>query len=103
MTIKAVDEDELRQSRPSKEASGKRPDLTTNDPDLKTRIAWMYYVEGMTQEAIADRLGIKRLRILKILAQCREDGTVQIRINSKVGECVRLARELEKAFGFTRA
>ena len=76
MTINA--EDELRHSRSSKESPGKRPDLTTNDPDLKARIAWMYYVEGMTQEAIADRLGIKRLRILKILAQCREDGTVQI-------------------------
>jgi DNA-binding transcriptional regulator LsrR (DeoR family) len=101
MTINAVDEP--RHSRSSKESSGKRPDLTTNDPDLKARIAWMYYVEGMTQEAIADRLGIKRLRILKILAQCREDGTVQIRVNSKASECVRLARELEKIFDLTRA
>ena len=72
-------------------------------PTLKARIAWMYYVEGMTQEAIADRLDIKRLRILKILAQCREDGTVQIRVNSKASDCVRLARELEKTFDFTRA
>src|SRR5687767_7931029 len=66
-----------------KKSAGKRSDPTINDPDLKTRIAWMYYVEGMTQEAIAEKLEINRLRILKILAQCREDGTVQIRINSK--------------------
>jgi len=101
MTLKA--EDDLRHSRNSKRSSSKRSDLTTNDFDLKARIAWMYYVEGMTQEAIAERLEIKRLRILKILAQCREDGTVQIRINSQASDCVRLARELEETFNLSRA
>jgi DNA-binding transcriptional regulator LsrR (DeoR family) len=111
MTIKAEDETpHFRHSNgsvgrrsDSKKSAGKRSDPTINDPDLKTRIAWMYYVEGMTQEAIAERLEINRLRILKILAQCREDGTVQIRINSKATDCVRLARELEETFGLSRA
>jgi len=50
------------------------------DQDLKTRVAWLYHMEDMTQEAIAERLGLTRIRVVKLLAQCRRDGTVQIRV-----------------------
>lgn len=73
------------------------------DLDLKTRVAWLYHMEGMTQEAIAEKLAISRARVLKTLAQCRQDGTVQVRVTSKLSGCVALERRLEERFGLSQA
>jgi DNA-binding transcriptional regulator LsrR (DeoR family) len=75
------------------------------DPEeqVRTRIAWYYYFEGQTQAAIAQRLGMSRVRVNRILAQCREEGLVQIRINSKLTSCVARERALERAFGLSEA
>ena len=75
------------------------------DPDeqIRTRIAWYYYFEGQTQAAIAQRLRMTRVRVNRILAQCREDGLVQIRINSKLTSCVALERALERRYGLSEA
>lgn len=72
------------------------------DDQLNIRIAWYYYITDMTQQQIADRLGITRVRVNKALASCREAGIVQIRINSKLASCVNLELELEQAFGLSR-
>jgi DNA-binding transcriptional regulator LsrR (DeoR family) len=69
---------------------------------LKTRVAWLYHMEGMTQEAIAEKLEISRARVLKLLAQCRQDGTVQIRVTSRLASCVALERRLEQRFGISQ-
>ena len=68
------------------------------DQDLKTRIAWLYHMEDMTQEAIAERLGITRIRVVKLLAHCRRDGTVQVRVTGKLSDCMALERDLEARF-----
>ncbi|HSK40495.1 MAG TPA: sugar-binding transcriptional regulator [Arenibaculum sp.] len=73
------------------------------DDQLNVRIAWYYYITDMTQQQIADRLGITRVRVNKALAACRESGVVQIRINSKLASCVSLEYELERKFGLSRA
>lgn len=73
------------------------------DTDQKTRVAWLYYMEGLTQDAIAEKLEISRLRVLKILALCRQDGTVQIRVTSKLTNCIDLERRLETAFSIHKA
>ena len=68
------------------------------DDQQRTRIAWLYYVEGRTQGQIAEQLGLSRVRVNRELAACRERGIVQIRINSKMASCVELERELVKHF-----
>ena len=73
------------------------------DSDVRTRAAWLYYMEGMTQDAVAQVLGLTRARVLRMLASCREDGTVQISINSPLAGCVALERRLETRFGMERA
>ena len=73
------------------------------DNELKTRAAWLYYMEAMTQDAVAEKLGISRLRTLKLLAAARQDGTVQIRVTAKLRDCVQLEREIEQAFGLKQA
>ena len=73
------------------------------ETDLKTRVSWLYYMEGLTQDAVAERLGLSRLRVLKILAHCRQDGTVQIRVTTSMSGCVAKERALERAYGIGRA
>lgn len=71
--------------------------------ELKTRIAWLYHVEGMTQDEVARVVGLNRSRVLRILANARRDGTVQIRVTSRLSRCVELERALEANWGLSRA
>ena len=73
------------------------------DEDIRTRVAWLYYMEGLTQDAVAQSLGTTRARVLRMLAACREDGTVQIRVTTRLSECVELERRLEDRFALERA
>lgn len=73
------------------------------DGDVRTRAAWLYYMEGLTQDAIAQALGLTRARVLRMLASCREDGTVQINVTSPLTRCVVFERALEKRYGLERA
>lgn len=73
------------------------------DKDFKTRVAWLYYVEGMTQDEVAQRVGMTRARVLRLLSIARGDGTVQIRVTTKLIRCIELERRLERAWNLERA
>ena len=73
------------------------------EADVRTRAAWLYYMEGLTQDAVAQTLGMTRARVLRMLASCREDGTVQITVTSPLTRCVTLERQIEKRHGIERA
>src|SRR5687768_224732 len=59
-------------------------------------------MESMTQDQVAQELGLTRSRVLRMLAASRQDGTVQIRVTSKLSRCVELERALEDRFGMER-
>ncbi|MBB4301723.1 DNA-binding transcriptional regulator LsrR (DeoR family) [Rhodobium orientis] len=65
---------------------------------LVARVAWYYYVANMTQQEIADRLGLTRLRVNKIIGQVRADGSVQVEIRLPLASCVALEEELKSRF-----
>ena len=69
----------------------------------KTRIAWLYYVEGKTQDEIVTQTGWSKSKVLRILATSRLDGTVQIRVTTNLSKCIELERGLEERWGFSRA
>lgn len=73
------------------------------DEQLNVRIAWYYYITEMTQQQIADRFNITRVRVNKALALCRESGIVQIRINSKLASCIELENRLVEQYGLREA
>jgi DNA-binding transcriptional regulator LsrR (DeoR family) len=73
------------------------------DDDLKTKVAWLYYMEGLTQDKISETLGLSRSRVLRILAASRQSGMVQIRVTTKLSHCVALERALETRYGLERA
>ncbi len=69
----------------------------------KVRVAWLYYIEGLTQDAIAAQLGVTRMRVQRLLAQARDEGLVRISITDPIAETIALAAELKRLFGLSDA
>ena len=69
----------------------------------RMRIAWMYYVEGLTQNEIADRLGIGRVTVVRNINEAIRQREVKIWIEGEVSECFELEAQLKEAFGFKEA
>lgn len=65
--------------------------------DAKVRAAWLYYVEGLTQEQVADALGLSRIKVIRMLAAARAEGVVRIRIDARSAAQVGLERRVAKA------
>ena len=70
---------------------------------LRLRAAWMYFVEEMTQNEIALKLGVGRVTVVRLLAAARERNEVKITIGDRLAECVEAERLLENRFGIDEA
>ncbi|WP_163267650.1 sugar-binding transcriptional regulator [Chelativorans alearense] len=66
------------------------------------RVAWHYYVEGINQQAVADRLATNRLRINQALRDARREGVVRISIESPFLRAVELEAQMRERFGLER-
>ena len=64
-----------------------------------TRAAWHYYNDGLTQNQIADMLGVSRIKVSRLLEKGRQTGLIELRINSPYAGCLTLQKELISAFG----
>jgi len=71
--------------------------------EAKVRAAWLYYVEGLTQEQIAEALGLSRIKVIRMLAAARSEGLVKIRIDARSARQAGLERGLVTAFGLKEA
>jgi DNA-binding transcriptional regulator LsrR (DeoR family) len=69
----------------------------------RMRIAWMYYVEGLTQNEIADRLGIGRVTVVRNINEAVKQREVKIWITGHIAECLDLEAQLKEKFGFIDA
>lgn len=67
------------------------------------RVVWYYYVGNLTQQEIADRLGLTRLRVNRIIGQARADGTVRVDLRVPLVDCVALGAQLAERFGLKAA
>lgn len=70
---------------------------------LRLRAAWMYYVENLTQSAVAERLGLSRVAVVRLLADARRRGEVRISVEAPLADLTRLERALEERFGLEEA
>lgn len=71
---------------------------------LAARVARQYYLEGVSKVDIADRLGISRFRVARLLDSAREAGMIRIEIGLPGGSLdVGLSAELCGAFGLKYA
>src|SRR5580693_1734632 len=68
---------------------------------LRLRAAWMYYVEEMTQSAIADALGVGRVTVVRMLAEAKALGEVRIALSRGDAELGGLEAALCKLHGLS--
>ncbi|MFC7397545.1 sugar-binding transcriptional regulator [Chelatococcus sp. GCM10030263] len=69
----------------------------------RARVAWYYYIGGLTQQEIAEKLSITRLRVNRIIGQVRTDGSVRVEILMPLARCVALEEDLKTRFGLAGA
>ena len=81
--------------------------LSTDRPSevvLAARVARQFYLEGVSKVNIAERLGISRFRVARLLDSAREAGMVRIEIGLPAGSLdTGLSAELCSAFGLKYA
>ncbi|MBW6421812.1 sugar-binding transcriptional regulator [Rhizobium sp. XQZ8] len=70
---------------------------------LRLRAAWLYYNQGLTQKDVAERLGISRSTVIRLLDEAMKRSEVQIWISEGIDGCVELSTQLEKAYGLDEA
>lgn len=75
----------------------------TDQHELLAKVSSLYYEEEMTQNEIAARLGLSRVKVYRLLKQAREEQVVQIVIDWPLKRAARLEAELCAAFGLADA
>jgi DNA-binding transcriptional regulator LsrR (DeoR family) len=67
------------------------------------KLAWLYYVDGLTQKEIGQRVGLSRLKVVRLLQRARAEGVVRIHIAPDLRLNTELARGLEERFNLQEA
>ena len=79
------------------------PPAFADDASLRLRAAWLYHAFGCTQNEVAEKLGIGRSTVIRLLDEARARGEVKIWIDEGDSESVELALRLERALGLDEA
>lgn len=63
------------------------------------QVARLYYEENLSQQEVADRLGVSRSLIAQYIQRARDSGIIRIQVVDQENTCTDLAAELKKATG----
>lgn len=69
------------------------------DETLMVKVAWLYHVGGLNQAETAERLGLTRARVNRLLADALEEGVVSITIDRQHAGMVPVEEALKRRFG----
>ncbi len=69
------------------------------EESLMIKTSWYYYFENMTQQQIADVLGVSRLRVIKLLEKARETGIIQFKLRQDGVDRIQLEKTLMERYG----
>ncbi len=78
--------------------SSSRRNAAVNEDDLLD-VSWWYYVDGLTQDQIAERLSVSRASVARMIDKARTAGIVQFRIAPKFLANYEAAQSVKKVFG----
>lgn len=73
--------------------------MQNEDDSLAVRAAWLHYIGGLTQSAVAKRLGLPSVKAHRLISRAVADGVVKVTIEGAITECVELENELASRFG----
>lgn len=62
---------------------------------LRVRAAWLYHVYGLTQHDVAERLGLSRATVIRLLDEAKKRDEVKVWVGGAEDECVALSLEIE--------
>lgn len=79
------------------------PSAHNSDLHTITRVAYLYYNESLNQQEIAEQLHLSRITIGRMLQRAREEGIVQIKINTPDNVFFDIERQLIQHFGLKDA
>jgi DNA-binding transcriptional regulator LsrR (DeoR family) len=79
-----------------------RKSSTEPDGSLAIRAAWLHYVGGLTQAAVAKRLGLTSVKVHRLISKAVAEGAVKVTIDGNVTECVKLENQLIARFGLSQ-
>ncbi|MDO4344634.1 MAG: sugar-binding domain-containing protein [Eubacteriales bacterium] len=65
---------------------------------LLVKVAWYYYMEGLTQQNIGDYLGIPRLRVNRLLDKARKTGIIHFSVRNGDNNRMHIEKELIQRF-----
>lgn len=74
-----------------------KPD--TDPLDAAARAGWLYYAAGMTQDQIAQAMGISRQRAQRLVSRAMAEGLIRVRLEHPLGSCLELEARLRERFG----
>jgi DNA-binding transcriptional regulator LsrR (DeoR family) len=77
--------------------------LQDETTSMATRAAWLHYVGGMTQAAVAKRLGVTGLKAHRLISRANHDGLVRFSIEGEIAECSALEDELCRRYNLAFA
>lgn len=71
------------------------------DPEqsLAIRAAWLHYAGGLTQAAVAKRLGLPGVKAHRLIARAVAEGVVKVTIDGEIVECAILEDQLCARYG----
>jgi len=70
---------------------------------LLVKVCNLYYIEGLNQQEISDRLGISRPKVSRMLSAAKAEGIVSITIKNPFLEEQKYENAIEKTFGIKDA
>ncbi len=73
------------------------------DPKVLLEVAQLYYLDNLSQQQVATKLGISRSNVSRMLTDAQQQGIVEIRINDPAGRARDLESQLEEAFALREA
>lgn len=80
--------------------SEKKPGIT--DPEQLLRVARAFYLDNLSQVAIADREELSRWQVARMLDQARATGLVRISVGDPAAQDPALAAKVTRALGLSR-
>mgnify|MGYP000705622306 FL=1 len=77
----------------------KKPLVPDSEESLGLRAAWLHYVGGLTQAAVAKRLGLPSVKTHRLIARAVAEEAVKVTIDGDIVACVELESRLCARFG----
>jgi deoxyribonucleoside regulator len=76
--------------------------VQSNANSLRIGAVWLYHVEGLTQNDVAQRLNINRVTVVRLLADAKRRNEVRLTTSAPLASLVEFGRTVETRLGIDR-